>query len=96
MRERQTCVGCQKQSPETDTEYTLISAQFGWRLTRRRVVGETFAIEWRCPTCWAAFKLRNTPSDASGVRPHARPDSVPPNSEERSAAGLRAIAARKR
>ena len=96
MRERQTCVGCRKQSPETDTEYTLISAQFGWRLTRKRGAGDSYAIEWRCPTCWAAYKLRNAPSDASGVRPTGRPDSVPPNSEERSAFDLRALASRKR
>ncbi|MFO0676339.1 MAG: hypothetical protein U0169_07385 [Polyangiaceae bacterium] len=97
MRERQTCVGCQMQSPETDTEYTLISAQFGWRLTRKRGAGDSYAIEWRCPKCWAIYKARNTPSDVSGIRPTgARSDSTPPNSEERSARDLRLFSAKKR
>jgi hypothetical protein len=67
MRDRQTCIGCGKQSPETETNYTLISAQFGWRLTRRRTEAGEFAIEWRCPECWRDHKKKtqDDPSSAS-------------------------------
>jgi hypothetical protein len=56
MRDRQTCIGCGKKSPETETNYTLISAQFGWRLTRYRNSDGTIVIEWRCPACWRDYK----------------------------------------
>ncbi len=56
MRDRQTCIGCGKKSPETETNYTLISAQFGWRLTRYKDPDGTIVIEWRCPTCWRDYK----------------------------------------
>jgi hypothetical protein len=56
MRDRQTCIGCGKQSPETETNYTLISAQFGWRLARYRSADGTIVVEWRCPQCWRDYK----------------------------------------
>ena len=56
MRERVRCIGCGRLSPETDTNYTLISSQFGWRLTRFRREDGEFIVEWRCPTCWKVFK----------------------------------------
>ncbi len=58
MRDRQTGIDCGKQSPETETNYTLISSQFGWRLTRRRLDNGEFVIEWRCPDCWRAHKKK--------------------------------------
>jgi hypothetical protein len=56
MHERQTCVDCQALSPETETNYTLISARYGWRLSRRRDARGKLVMEWRCPKCWRAYK----------------------------------------
>jgi hypothetical protein len=47
-----TCVGCRTNAPDTDTTYTLMSAAFGWRLSKR----EGYGVEWRCPACWKKFK----------------------------------------
>jgi len=58
MRDRQLCIDCGKQSPETETNYTLISAQFGWRLTRRKAENGEFVVEWRCPDCWRKHKVK--------------------------------------
>jgi hypothetical protein len=44
-------------SPETETNYTLISAQFGWRLARSKSSDGEILVEWRCPTCWREYKL---------------------------------------
>ena len=52
----QFCVGCRTKAPDTQTEYTLISSRFGWRLTRRIERDGTFAMEWRCPGCWQKYK----------------------------------------
>ena len=52
----QNCVGCGKSAPETDTNYTLISAQFGWRLSRVKLGDGSTRLEWRCPTCWRDHK----------------------------------------
>jgi hypothetical protein len=56
MNERQTCVDCGARSPPTETNYTLISARFGWRLARSIRADGTLLIEWRCPTCWDKYK----------------------------------------
>jgi hypothetical protein len=56
MSDRQICVGCQAQSPETETNYTLIGSQHGWRLIRTRAPDGTVVAEWRCPGCWKAYK----------------------------------------
>jgi hypothetical protein len=65
--QNQRCVGCRARAPETETEYTLISSRFGWRLTRRIDRDGTFVMEWRCPTCWQNYKaerhLAMTPAD---------------------------------
>jgi hypothetical protein len=59
------CTTCGVRAPVTQTNYTLISASHGWRLTARFTrQGERIA-EWRCPTCWVAYrnsggKLRET------------------------------------
>jgi DNA-directed RNA polymerase subunit RPC12/RpoP len=50
------CIGCRARSPDVATEYTLISSRFGWRLTRKKNADGSYALEWRCPTCWARFK----------------------------------------
>lgn len=78
MRERQTCVGCSRQSPETETNYTLISAQFGWRLTRTPAADGSISIEWRCPTCWRTYRAGRrrtepqTDEDPEAARPPER------------------------
>jgi hypothetical protein len=42
----------------TDTNYTLISARHGWRLTLHTAANGTRQAEWRCPMCWATYKPR--------------------------------------
>lgn len=81
MRDRQTCVGCGKKSPETETNYTLISAQFGWRLTRYKSPEGALVVEWRCPTCWREYKRSRSsvpgePSSSRGSQPP--PPTQPP------------------
>lgn len=86
MRDRQTCIGCGKKSPETETNYTLISAQFGWRLTRYKDTDGSVVIEWRCPTCWREYKKAKG-ADAippSGFLPEHRA-SDPASSQPRQA-----------
>jgi DNA-directed RNA polymerase subunit RPC12/RpoP len=85
VADSQTCVTCGKQAPETETNYTLISAQFGWRLTRYKRADGTLVLEWRCPNCWREFKRsRSAPTGSMGTgsRPAAeRTSSVPPISD---------------
>jgi hypothetical protein len=80
MRERQTCVGCNAQAPATETNYTLISSQHGWRLTRKRGP-DGVLVEWRCPTCWAAYKQRGggdaQARPSTNTRAAAKADDVP-------------------
>jgi hypothetical protein len=56
MSERPACVDCRAIAPETNTSHTLISASFGWRLTRRQLPDGKFAAEWRCASCWRKHK----------------------------------------
>jgi hypothetical protein len=86
---RRTCADCGKISPETETQYTLI-AKFGWRVVRTNDATGQAGIEWRCPTCWAAFKSRQPgahggplktsrpppPLDADGAAPTGVDESV--------------------
>ncbi len=82
VRDRQTCVGCGKKSPETETNYTLISAQFGWRLTRYKSPDGALIVEWRCPTCWRDYKRARTTAveEPSATRPSQppAPSQLPP------------------
>jgi hypothetical protein len=55
-REFEVCVVCGIQSPKTETNYTLISSKFGWRLSRRPADDGTFIVEWRCAECWIKHK----------------------------------------
>jgi len=66
VRDRQTCIDCGKVSPETDTNYTLISAQFGWRLSKRRGPTGDFVVEWRCAECWRDHKKKHGDTSADG------------------------------
>ena len=65
------CVGCGMQAPTTDTHYTLISASHGWRVVRGASPTGEAVLDWRCPTCWRAYK-------ATGKR---APSSAPPPRE---------------
>lgn len=54
----QTCVDCNAKSPQTETNYTLISARYGWRLSlETRADGRRCSV-WRCPTCWERYRGR--------------------------------------
>jgi hypothetical protein len=66
MASRQVCVDCGRQAPETETDYTLISARFGWRLRREKTLDGTIILEWRCPDCWAEFKKSKASSAQRG------------------------------
>jgi hypothetical protein len=79
MRDRQTCIDCGKLSPETETNYTLISAQFGWRLARRRTETGEFVAEWRCAECWREHKKKTQgeESPSGPERAAERRSSIP-------------------
>ena len=97
-RKSHQCVDCDVSSPETDTNYTLISARFGWRLTRRFDATGQLVLEWRCPTCWARYKenrgmlrtpLDGVPAVSSPLRENApgwasREGDTPPSSGTRA------------
>jgi hypothetical protein len=52
------CVDCSEHSPQTETNYTLISSRYGWRLSLEEgPSGKRLAI-WRCPNCWQRFRGR--------------------------------------
>jgi len=63
------CIDCRAPSPDVETEYTLISSRFGWRLTRRLERDGATTLEWRCPACWARYKQLKA---ASGEPPSSR------------------------
>jgi hypothetical protein len=56
-----TCNDCGTQSPEVETNYTLISSRHGWRLHRSLDAAGRTLMQWRCPECWARFRNRKTP-----------------------------------
>jgi hypothetical protein len=63
METRPTCLDCNSEAPETNTEYTLIST-LGWRLARGQAHDGSFALVWRCPDCWSKHK------ELTGAAPH--------------------------
>jgi hypothetical protein len=76
------CIDCSAHAPRVETEYTLISSRFGWRLTRKNENGR-ICLEWRCPGCWARFKQDKTLTSSdeipiSTVRT-AREEEQPPS-----------------
>ena len=79
MLERHTCTDCGRRSPPTETAYTLISKEFGWRLTRQVDANGAFVMmKWRCPSCWSRHKER---------RAAARTPHTPRSGQELSASG---------
>jgi hypothetical protein len=88
---RRTCADCSKISPETDTQYTLI-AKYGWRVIRTNGAAGQAGIEWRCPTCWAAYKARQPGADGAPIRTRPPPppdasDGAPTSIDESVEAG---------
>jgi hypothetical protein len=53
----EVCVGCGKSAPKTETNYTLISPKYGWRLSREKLPNGSYRAEWRCPNCWREKKI---------------------------------------
>jgi hypothetical protein len=72
-----TCVDCKREAPPTNTENTLISAQHGWRLLRKRLDNGGVLLEWRCGLCWSEHKAR------TGVVSSPTPGPAPPSSGQR-------------
>jgi len=72
-REFEVCVVCGIESPKTETNYTLISAKFGWRLSRRPGPDGTFIVEWRCADCWSKHKEKQGESTRRSDPARRRP-----------------------
>jgi hypothetical protein len=75
MLERPSCVGCGETAPETNTNDTLISTAFGWRMTRHTQPSGEKVVEWRCQSCWREYKAptRTSPTaNAVGVASASR------------------------
>jgi hypothetical protein len=56
MEKNPTCIGCKRESPPTNTAHTLFGPAHGWRVTRRTDARGEIVIEWRCRTCWLAYR----------------------------------------
>jgi hypothetical protein len=54
----QRCADCGIAAPRTETNYTLISARHGWRLTFQHTADGRREAVWRCPACWERFRRR--------------------------------------
>ena len=55
------CIDCSAPAPETaQSDSTLISTRYGWRLSLNKSLDGTRVPIWRCPACWAAFRGRQT------------------------------------
>jgi hypothetical protein len=66
--QQQECVGCGVLSPKTETNFTLISSRYGWRLTRTFTLEGRKLMQWRCPACFARYRAGSPPT-ASGPPP---------------------------
>jgi hypothetical protein len=65
MFERPSCVDCHRVAPETNTAHTLLSASFGWRLSRAKTADGGASVVWRCPACWRQHKAAAKPATKS-------------------------------
>ncbi len=54
----QTCFDCNAKSPQTETNYTLISSRYGWRLSLHSNPDGRRVSVWRCPTCWDRYRRK--------------------------------------
>jgi hypothetical protein len=92
------CVDCSASAPTTNTAHTLISAQHGWRLARRKTPEGQRVIEWRCPRCWLRYKSGQAPpavAEATQTSPVSIATGSEPEKEHLSAAGRLFSLARK-
>jgi hypothetical protein len=53
---RPICTRCGAASPDTNTNYTLISST-GWRLAREKSP-TGLIVAWHCPACWSKHKAK--------------------------------------
>ncbi|XXT20331.1 hypothetical protein WME94_02020 [Sorangium sp. So ce429] len=58
QRVAQRCVDCGTPAPKTETNYTLISSRYGWRLTRTVDASGRRMMEWRCPACYTRYRSK--------------------------------------
>lgn len=59
---RQQCRDCGASPPPTESNYTLISSQHGWRcVIAVNDKGEKMTV-WRCASCWAKHREQIKPS----------------------------------
>jgi hypothetical protein len=49
------CADCAAMSPPTESQYSMLTMA-GWRQAPPELAERPN--EWRCPTCWAAYKRR--------------------------------------
>lgn len=75
MSSSPTCVQCGTEAPAANTDYTLISANFGWRVIRQDRPDGSRVMEWRCPSCWRAYKASR--SKGAGTTPDEPPPPGP-------------------
>lgn len=76
MSDRPNCVDCAAIAPETNTSHTLISASFGWRLTRKQLKDGSYRAEWRCANCWRKHKEAAASVESVAKEPAASPASA--------------------
>ena len=60
--ELKICVGCGSAVETKGISDTLVAIRTGWRLTRGADVDGHIVLEWRCPGCWAKYKVKAPPS----------------------------------
>jgi hypothetical protein len=53
------CASCQKPSPLTETEYSLIGSRHGWRVSTRPTPEGRRVLDWCCAECWTKRKLKD-------------------------------------
>jgi hypothetical protein len=73
---KKLCFDCGIQAPATETDYTLISSRFGWRLRRGFGPNGVPFLEWRCPKCWEQYKKfhnATTPPQGTEIIPPSSP-----------------------
>jgi hypothetical protein len=61
MEDRPICKDCGAVSPQTNTNYTLISQQHRWRLVLFNDASGRRVAEWRCPACWSRHRDAKRP-----------------------------------
>jgi hypothetical protein len=56
VEHRPTCKDCGAVSPQTETNYSLISQRHRWRLVLFSDESGRRVAEWRCPSCWSLHR----------------------------------------